>query len=279
MPFDSALLAYDQVTTGVNRYHPPAFDVVVNRTDDQRYEDPLLNPYIDGEAEVGGEVVPLSKMSEAELRILNNEFTAVVSGPRSNYGLMLLDNANAVLTLVRMAKKRIDGNPVFMGSMANHSQLGLMKIESQHIFRTTGTTETPKTQTAFSFTQTAEAGASTAWLGYGTSNASAVNIDKRAALLLCGLYSYSPNPVIEKMIVTHGPTTYMPELVGPEFNTQDSPEGVAIARITPRYLMPKDTIKITTTNLDSGTQRIGFVGVTCATGSYFSQNPLTSVML
>ena len=255
-------------------YDPrPVFDVVVNPTtprEQVQAADPLLNPYISGKATLFDKEFELAALSEEELRTLTLEFGTLISNRRSNYGLMLLDNSNAVLAGVRAAKKKISGSPVFRGSMASSNELGMQLLRPGHIRRVNdNATETADNTWEFTATKSTTAASNQSWLGYGAADYNtALSIDKRALMVVMGIVGYGSTCPFSEIQIKQGMTDYVVETLEPFLYNADSPEQIPISRIRTRILPPRETLLAKIRSRMAGTYEVGLVGVAIGTGAY-----------
>ena len=116
-----------------------------------------------------------------------------------------------------------------------------------------------------------------AWIGFDTSYANPITIDKNCLMVLMGIIPFTPQPSIQEIQVNLGNTSYNPEVVEYGLYLGDAPEGIPIAPIQTRYLAPSDKLQIYTRNRFTATQNIHLFGITFGLGSFLKTDYYSSV--
>jgi hypothetical protein len=236
----------------------------------------LQNPALSGTVTLNGIDYQLSGINDDELLIFQSEIETQLGTVRSNVGLLVRDRVNAILTGLRIAKAKINGNPTFKGIKANSSELGWSYIRPGHIMRTTSGTETCTNVWDYAFTANATGDAKKGFLGINAW-ADPLTVDKNAMMVLLGLVPFTVSPTIMEIQIDHNNTSYNPEVVDYGLYLGDAPEGIGLAPIQTRYLAPTDKFRMMTRNRFTATQQIRPFGVTFGLGSYMKTDMYTSV--
>jgi hypothetical protein len=232
---------------------------------------------VSGTVTLWGNDYQLAALNSDELAIIQSEIETQLGVVRSNIGLLVRDRYNSVLTGCRIAKSKINGNPVFKGIAAGPTELGWSFIRPGHIMRTSSGTETCSNVWDYDFTANTTAAAKKAWIGMNTSYADPITIDKNALIVLMGVVPFTPQPTIQEIQVQHGNTSYNPEVVDYGIYLGDAPEGIGVAPIRTRYLCPTDKFQVWTRNRFTATQNMRMFGITFGLGTFLKTDYYTGV--
>lgn len=154
----------------------------------------------------------------------------------------------------------------FRGISAGTSEIGVRVLRAADIMRTTGATETPNNDWTFAF---ATAGNNN-WIGFGTSNGTAINIDKRLlVLVLAAMFTQGGAPIVEDMQWQIGGTTFPMEVVRHSW-VADNDNRVRIAALRPKILGPKQTALVTTRTSFVGSNELVLLGLAFGLGNYLN---------
>ena len=181
------------------------------------------------------------------------------------------DHAGLIHAACRVAKEML-GNIAYRGMMAGDNELGVSLIRPCMVKRTTGGTETPSGDWTFSF-----AAGSDYWLGFGTDNTTALNIDKRLLVVPMAVWwSQGGAPVVEELQFRVGQNVYPYQVIRHGW-IADNQNRVRAARIRPMIWAPKDTVLSQVSSLVANDQEMVLVGLAFAKGDYLSTRLPTSV--
>lgn len=232
-----------------------------------------------GSVTLFGQDYTLAGLSADEALIFASEFDTYFGNSMYLHGLHARHRMMAILTALRIAKASIgSGGMVFKGIKAGPSELGWAWIRPGDIMRTTATTQTPSNVWDFSFTVTGTSTAKKAWVGYGTSNANAVTIDKNCLIVVLGLIGYDPFPAVDEIQVKHGNTEYNHEVVKLALSLADNDVGVRLAPIHTRIFSPTNTVYIATRNNRTvANQQLAIFGITFGKGDFLMTDYRTAV--
>ena len=169
-----------------------------------------------------------------------------------------------------VAKDKFDAP--FTGMSAGDSEIGMQKIRPGQILRTTAASETPSNTWSFSFTADADY-----WIGYGSNNTTAVNIDKDVLLLCLAMgFTQGSQPVVEEVLIKVGGTEY-PVMVVRDAWTADNKFKVRAVPIRPFILVPKATCLGQTYSIAAGTNELVMYGLAFGMGRFLRKQEYTSV--
>jgi len=232
------------------------------------------NAYLSGDVRIFGDDYELSALSREELEAFNEQFDSYYANPKSVLGMFVRERKMACIVGLRMAKTKIGG--IFKGIRASGSELGWSYIRPGHIMRT-AVAGTPRNVWDFAYTRNGTTDAKKAWIGEDTSYAQPITIDKHGLLVVLGLAAFDPEPTIDSIEISHGPTVYTPEVVEYGLQLADTMENIPIAPIHTRFFSPTNTLQVKTRNRRTGTQKIAVVGLTFGKGDWLSTDYYTSV--
>lgn len=170
-------------------------------------------------------------------------------------------NEQSIIGAAMVAKDKFDA-PI-KGVLAGDSEVAVQLLRPGHILRTTSTTETPTND--WTVTLTAD---DDYWIGFGTTNTSAINVSQYLTLLLLGIsFSQGSNPVLEELLVQVGNTTY-PVIVVRQSWAADNPNRVRAVRFHPILAEPRQTVLAQTYSIAAGSQELVLLGLALGPGRY-----------
>ena len=194
-------------------------------------------------------------------------------GGESNYLRSLLNfNWQSIIGALQVAKEQF--KQPFRGILATDSEIGVQLIRPGHVMRTTDTTETPANDWTFSFTADEDY-----WVGFGTNNTTAANIDKELLLLLLGVqFTQGNQPTVEELYIQIGETVYAPYVIRQAWQA-DNPNRVRAQRIHPLLIEPKQTLLVQTYSILAGTNELVLLGLAFGPGRFLRKTSYTAVAL
>ncbi len=212
-------------------------------------------------------------VSDAEKSLLLNQLYLNIVGESAVLLRLLRDNENRILAALSVAKDKLKVG--FSGMYAGDGELGVRLIRPCDILRSTSATETPVNDWEVTFT----AGAN-GWVGYGSSNGTAINIDRRiGTILLLGLELTSgASPVVEDWYPQLGGTTYPIQVVRHMWMA-DNQNLARIARIRPLMMYQGQTAYIQVRTRAAGVNQLVPLGLTFARGDYLRLLAPTTVLV
>lgn len=195
-----------------------------------------------------------------EQAILLNQLYNVIGADQSALTALFRDNEAKILAAAAVAKLQNQAN--FTGMSASDRELGFQLTRPFHVLRTTGATETPVNDWSLAFT----AAASNSWIGYSTSNNTAINIDKRLVILpLAVTFTSGLQPTVEELYFQLNATTYPVNVIRWAW-LADNPNRVRYARIRPMIWPGKATVLVKYWARAAQTLEMVLVGLTFGTG-------------
>lgn len=198
-------------------------------------------------------------LTEAEAEILNHQVKNFLAAPGSFLNWLLAINMDRIRGAAEVAKAHLEAP--FAGMSAGDSEIGLQLIRPSYIMRTTAATEAATNDWTFTLTDNGDY-----WLGYGTDNTTALNIDKRLCLLWLGVaWSQGNAPRVEELLIQVGGTIY------PVYNLRwgwqgDNQWNVRALPIRPILLPPKQTLLVQTWSLGASSQEMQVLGIAFGKG-------------
>lgn len=220
-----------------------------------------------------GQEVNSQPLSPQEQALLTDQLLNVMAAGSAILHDIYASNLDRILAAAAVAKLQVGAS--FTGLSASDSELGMQHIRPGHIMRTTATTETPNN--SWSFAQTS--GTAQAFIGYSTSNGTAINIDKRAVIVPLAVgFSAGVQPVTEELYVQLGSTTY-PVMVVRNAWLADNLNQVRIARLRPMIWPGRSQVLVQANNIAAQTQEMPFLGVTFGKGDFLRLTSYASVQL
>ena len=214
----------------------------------------------------GADLVP------EELALLQKQVDTMLTARGSFYEELLKENFQKIVGALMVAKEYFKAP--FTGMSAGDGEIGLQKIRSGHLLRTTGTTETPNNDWSVAFTS-----GNDYWMGYSTNNTTAANMDKEACVLILGLmFTQGGQPNVEELYWQVGGTTYPVEVIRDAW-AADNDFGVRGIPIRPKLFVPKATYLVQARSTNAGTNELVALGVTFGLGRYLRQQSYSTVSL
>jgi len=179
------------------------------------------------------------------------------------------DNIDRILGAAEVAKFKFDA-PI-TGMYAGDGEVGLQLIRPSHVLRTTDTTETTQNDWNFTFTTDTDY-----WIGFGTNNTTAINIDREALVVPLGvMFTQGSAPIVEELYIQHGGVTYPIQVIRHAW-LADNPRQIRAARIRPALWAPKDTVLVQVQSVVAGDQELVLAGITFGLGRFLRvQTPTT----
>ena len=213
-----------------------------------------------------------TELNGVELALLQKQVDTMLTARGSFYEELLKENFLKIVGAAQVAKRYFEA--AFTGLSAGDGEIGLQKIRSGHIKRTTDTTETPSNAWSFDF-----AAGNDYWLGYSTNNTTAANMDKEACVLILGLmFTQGAQPSVEELYWAVGGTTYPVEVIRDAW-AADNDFGVRGIPIRPKLLVPKATYLVQARSTNAGTNELVALGVTFGLGRFLRLQSYSTVSL
>lgn len=205
-----------------------------------------------------------SALSDEDRFILERDVFGTLGGEQGYLRKLFERNRVEVQAALAVAKFKIQAT--FRGISAGTSELGVRLIRAGDIMRTTGGTETPNNNWEFAF---GTAGNNN-FIGFGTSNGTAINIDKRILILVLGaMFTQGGSPVAEDFSWQIGGTTFPMEVIRHAW-VSDNENRVRVAALRPKILSPKQTVYTQVRTSLVATNELVLVGLTFGLGSYLN---------
>ena len=219
------------------------------------------------------ETYPGEALDANEQALLLNNLYANIAGESSLMLRLFRDNEAKILAAAQIAKDKLKVR--FGGQLAGDGEFGLRLIRSLDILRTTGATETPNLDWEFTF-----ASGSDYWIGFGTDNLTAANVDRRiGCIIVLGIaFTQGGSPVVEDVYPQIGGNVYPIQVIRHAW-VADNPNGVRLARIRPWLLPQGQTALIQVRTRGAGANQLVLVGVTFARGDFMRLLAPTTVQL
>lgn len=206
-----------------------------------------------------GEVYQREQLTEAEKAALLHGVYDLIAPHNATLIELYKQNQVNIIAAAEIAKAALGAQ--FGGMLPADSEFGVQPIRPAYIMRTTGTTETAETTWAFTFTS-----GNDNWIGFGTNNATAVNIDKRVCLLILGFaFTQGGSPIVEELFPTINGTQY-PSIVIRHAWQADNYNQVRVCRSTPCVLAPKATTIWTANSIIAGVNELVPLGLAFVKG-------------
>lgn len=208
----------------------------------------------------GGELegVPLTA---ADRDILERDLYRGILGDQSVVIRRLFETQREVIAAaLAIAKNKMQAS--FAGAFASDTQIAVQLIRAPYLRRTTGATETPTTGWNFTFASGADD-----WIGFGSNNATAINVDKRLCMALLGLqFTGNAQPVVEEIEPTRGGISFPAQVIRQAWYG-DNETRQRLTSIRPIVLAPRDTFLVDVVTKAAEDQELVFLGVAFALGS------------
>jgi len=180
------------------------------------------------------------------------------------------DNWPNILAALGVAKHELKAP--FKGMSAGDGEIALQLIRPAHVIRTTGATETAANDWSVTFTADSDY-----WIGFGTNNTTAINVDKRLLLLPMAVwYTQGVAPTVEELLIQAGGTTYPKNIIRHSF-VADNPTQIRAARIRPLLLKPKSTLLVQVYSTVAHTQQLVLVGLAFVMGDLARADEPTTI--
>ena len=199
-------------------------------------------------------------LAPEEEALLQKQLFGFISSHNSFLEDLFKDNYANIRAGLQVAKSELQAAP-FKGMFAGDSELAMQLIRPAYVIRTTDATETADNTWSFTFTA-----GNDYWLGFGTNNTTAINVDKRACLVpLAVAWTQGGLPTIEEVYVQLGGTTYPVNVIRHGWYA-DNPNQVRYARIRPQIWRPKSRPLVQVRVLSASVQELVLVGIAFVMG-------------
>lgn len=217
-----------------------------------------------------GEVYTRELLDADEERLLRTQLFGYLAANNSFLMELFRDMYPVIKYGAEVAKN--DLKAVFRGLFAGDSEIGMSMIRPNHVLRTTGATETNTND--WTVTLTAD---DDYWIGFGTNNTTAINIDKRLCVVPLGVwFTQGGNPTVEELYIQVGAVTYPVQVIRHAW-VADNPHGVRACRIRPMIWKPKSRPLVQTYSINAAVQEMILVGVSFGMGDLLRTQAPTTV--
>ena len=186
-------------------------------------------------------------------------------------------NRENIKSALMVAKAKLDAK--FGGLLCGDSQIGIQRIRAGHILRDTTAAETCiNTWVSGSIATGAFTSATDYFLGYGTNNTSALNIDKEACVLILGAeFTAGVSPTVEELYLQVDATIF-PVVVLRDAWAADNKHRRKATKFPPILCEPKSTVLGQVRSIAaSSVQELRLLGVTFGKGRYLRTQTYSSV--
>ena len=205
-----------------------------------------------------GEEYSGESLTDRELTVLHAQLP-MLSADNGFLTQLFNDNLGKIQGALEVAKADIGGP--FTGLSAGDSELGMQIIRPGYVRRSTAATEAITNDWAFTFAVTTDY-----WLGFGTDNTTAINVDKRILVMPMAVgWTQGPNPVVEELLIQLGQTTYPVNVIRHGWYA-DNPNRIRAARIRPMVWRPKSRPLVQTNQVNAGVDQLVLLGLTFGKG-------------
>ena len=199
-------------------------------------------------------------LTPAEEALLQKQLFGFLAGHSSFLEDLFKDSYPYIRAGLEVAKTELGGAP-FRGMFGGDSELVMQLIRPAYVIRTTGATETADNTWSFTFTA-----GNDYWIGFGTDNTTAINIDKRACVVpLAVAWTQGGSPTVEELYVQLGGTAYPVNVVRHGWYA-DNINRVRYARIRPQIWRPKSRPLVQVRVLSASVQELVLVGIAFVMG-------------
>lgn len=200
-----------------------------------------------------------------ELQILKSQLYNVIGADNAVLTSLFRDNEAKIIAAAAVAKLQNQAN--FTGMSASDRELGFQLIRPFHVLRSTSGTETPiNTWRSDGIATGAFTASGDYWIGQGTNNQTAINIDKRLVILPLGVvFTGGLQPTVEELLFQLNATTYPVNVIRWAMNA-DNPNRVRYARIRPMIWPGKATVLAQVWSIAAQLLEMQLVGLTFGTG-------------
>lgn len=206
------------------------------------------------------------ELDGSEQKLLMDQVMGVLGYGNQLLTQLFKDNERNILAAASVAKASFKSP--FRGLSAGDSEFAVQLIRPQHVRRSTAATEATAATWSFTFASGADY-----WLGFGTDNTTALNIDKRLLVLpLAVAWTSGTAPVVEELLWQQGSVIYPVMVIRHGWMTDVN--GVRFARIRPMILKPKSTTLVQNFSIAAGVDELVLIGLSFVMGDLArTQNP------
>lgn len=183
---------------------------------------------------------------------------------------------------VAIAKTQLNG--AFRGLYGSQNELVISEINSWHLLRTANATEQPapswqswSSSTGFTGAGAAWAQGADNWIGYSTSNATAIHIDKNALIVVLGYVDAAAISPVQSVRLQVGNVTYTPTILKTKMSMAGANYRVPIVPAKTQILPPRTTVLGTIYNDNAIVSELIAIGFTIALADYANNAYLGSV--
>lgn len=219
------------------------------------------------------------ELTPSEEALLERQVAAYLAEGDGYMAELYAMNIQNIKLAAQVAKYKLDAP--FAGMLASDAEVGLQRIRPGHILRDTTTAETCiNTWLSNSIESGAFVAGADYFIGFGSSNDEAANIDKEACVLLLGAeFSQGVSPVVEELLVQVGNITY-PVIVLRDAWAADNKNRRRATRFHPILLEPKATVLGQVySRAASSVQELRLLGVTFGYGRYLRKQTYSTPSL
>ena len=199
-------------------------------------------------------------LAPEEETLLKKQLFGFIASHNSFLEDLFTDNYANIRAGLQVAKSELQAAP-FKGMFAGDSELAMQLIRPAYVTRTTDATETAANTWSFTFSA-----GNDYWLGFGTDNTTAINVDKRACLIpLAVAWTQGGLPTVEEVYVQLGGTSYPVNVIRHGWYA-DNLNRVRYARIRPQIWRPKSRPLVQVRVLSASVQELVLVGIAFVMG-------------
>lgn len=187
-------------------------------------------------------------------------------------------NEEAIIGTAMVAKDKFDA-PI-KGMLGSDSEVAIQKLRPGHLLRDTTAAETPvNTWDSESIATGAFASGNDYWIGFGTSNTTAVNVSQYLVLLMFGIsFTQGASPVVEEVLLKIGNTEY-PVIVLRHSWQADNPNRIRTVRFHPLLAESRQTVLAQVRSIAAGRQELVMEGLAFGPGRYLRKQSYASTDL
>jgi hypothetical protein len=172
------------------------------------------------------------------------------------------DERDVLLGALEVAKAELGGQE-FTGLYASDAEIGMQLIRPGQVLRSTAATEAVVVDWTVTFTADGDY-----WIGFGTNNTTAINVDKRACVVPMGVwFTQGGLPTVEELYIQLGGTTYPVNVIRHAW-LADNSNRIPACRIRPMIWKPKSRPLVQVYSISAATMEMVLVGVTFGLGDY-----------
>ena len=210
-------------------------------------------------------------LTVSEEALLQKQLYQFIASHNSFLEDLFKDNYANIVAGLQVAKTELGSAP-FRGMYAGDSELSMQLIRPAYVLRTTGATETAANDWTFTFTT-----GNDYWIGFGTDNTTAINVDKRACVIpLAVTWTQGGLPTVEEIYVQLGGTSYPVNVIRHGWYA-DNPNQVRYARIRPQIWRPKSRPLVQVRSISAAVQEMVLVGIAFVMGDLARAQAPTTV--